>query len=351
MKYNKPFQTSEYEQRVEDVKQRMVKAGFDLLICQDPANMAWLTGFDGWSFYTPQVVLVHLEEASPLWFGRAQDAKSAQITTDIPANNIVSFSEPLVHHPAKHPYDELCELIKERGWGSARIGVELDAHYYKNSTADRDVLSFSVGHMAGRFWCSHFRTIRGHKRWRSAVLRCQTRTFHYRLVIYIFSLETYFMDIKKQIRSLAEELKTLRREFHQYPELGCEEHKTAEMVSKYLADCEIEVRRITETGIVGLIRGSEEGRTLMLRADMDALAVEEMTSLPYITMIGEDFGEYGKRVPSVFYFVGAGNKEKHTDYPHHHACFDIDKDALSTGVEMHVRTALSYLNATGEVFK
>lgn len=130
MNYNKPFEKSEYEQRVINIKQRMEKAGFDLLICQDPANMAWLTGFDGWSFYTPQVVLVHLEEASPLWFGRAQDAKSAQITTDIPANNIISFSERLVHHPTEHPYDELCDLIKTRGWGSLRIGVELDAHYY-----------------------------------------------------------------------------------------------------------------------------------------------------------------------------------------------------------------------------
>jgi Xaa-Pro aminopeptidase len=130
MNYNKPFQKSEYERRVTDTKQRMDNAGFDLIICQDPANMAWLTGFDGWSFYTPQAVLVHLEEASPLWFGRAQDAKSAEITTDIPANNIISFSEPLVHHPTQHPYDELCDLIKARGWGTARIGVELDAHYY-----------------------------------------------------------------------------------------------------------------------------------------------------------------------------------------------------------------------------
>ncbi len=130
MTYNKPFEKLEFEQRVSDVKQRMEKAGFDLLICQDPASMAWLTGFDGWSFYTPQAVLVHLAEPSPLWFGRAQDAKSAQITTDIPADNIISFSELLVHHPTEHPYDELCELIKARGWGSAKIGVELDAHYY-----------------------------------------------------------------------------------------------------------------------------------------------------------------------------------------------------------------------------
>ena len=130
MNYNKPFQKSEYDQRVRKVKLRMEKAGFDLLICQDPANMNWLTGFDGWSFYTPQAVLLHLNEATPIWFGRSQDAKSAAITTDISPENIIGFSEPLVHHPSQHPFDELCDLIITRGWGSERIGVELDAHYY-----------------------------------------------------------------------------------------------------------------------------------------------------------------------------------------------------------------------------
>ena len=130
MNYNKPFQKSEYDQRVRNVKLRMEKAGFELLICQDPANMNWLTGFDGWSFYTPQAVLLHLDEATPIWFGRAQDAKSAAITTDISSENIIGFSEPLVHHQSKHPFDELCDLIITRGWGSERIGVELDAHYY-----------------------------------------------------------------------------------------------------------------------------------------------------------------------------------------------------------------------------
>ena len=130
MNYNKPFQKSEYDQRVRNVKLRMEKAGFELLICQDPANMNWLTGFDGWSFYTPQAVLLHLNESTPIWFGRAQDAKSAAITTDISSENIIGFSEALVHHVTKHPFDELCDLINSRGWGSARIGVELDAHYY-----------------------------------------------------------------------------------------------------------------------------------------------------------------------------------------------------------------------------
>ncbi len=130
MAYSKPFDEAEYGRRVAAVKGRMETAGLDLIVCQDPANMGWLTGFDGWSFYTPQAVLLHLDSATPIWFGRAQDAKSAQFTTGLPAASIVGFSEPLVHHPVKHPFDELCDLIRARGWGRARIGVDLDAHYY-----------------------------------------------------------------------------------------------------------------------------------------------------------------------------------------------------------------------------
>jgi len=130
MAFTKAFDVSEFQTRVADVKARMQAAGIDLLMCQDPSNMGYLTGFDGWSFYTPQAVLVHLDEEWPVWFGREQDAKSAHITTDLPAGNIIAFSEPLVHHPTRHPFDELCDLIKARGWGAARMGVDFDAHYY-----------------------------------------------------------------------------------------------------------------------------------------------------------------------------------------------------------------------------
>ena len=68
---------------------------------------------------------------------------------------------------------------------------------------------------------------------------------------------------------------------------------------------------------------------------------------PYMTMIGEDFCEYANRVPSAFYFIGAGNKDKQADYPHHHPRFNFDEDALPIGVEMHIRTAMAYLNAHG----
>ena len=130
MKYIKAFDQFEYKARLTRVKEIMNEKGFDMLICQDPANMCWLTGFDGWSFYTPQAVIVHLNEDLPIWFGREQDAKSANITTDIPQENIISFSEPLVHHETLHPFDELSDYIKHKKWGKNRIGVDFDAHYF-----------------------------------------------------------------------------------------------------------------------------------------------------------------------------------------------------------------------------
>ena len=130
MAYVKAFDDAEFDRRRSEVRRRMEDAGFDLLVCQDPANMNWLTGFDGWSFYMPQAVLVHRDNEAPIWFGRAQDARSASITTNLPAASIVAYSEPLVHHPTRHPFDELCDLVRQRGWGDARVGVDFDSPYY-----------------------------------------------------------------------------------------------------------------------------------------------------------------------------------------------------------------------------
>ena len=128
--FEKVFTADEYASRVYDVKQRMEQGGFDLIICQDPSNMCWLTGYDGWSFYVPQCVFIHLDEELPFWFGRDQDAKAAKVTTYLPDENVLPFSERTVQHPVDHPYDELAEYFRTRGWHKACIGVEMDAHYY-----------------------------------------------------------------------------------------------------------------------------------------------------------------------------------------------------------------------------
>ena len=57
----------------------MAAAGVDVLVTVDPSNMAWLTGYDGWSFYTPQAVIVG-PEGEPLYWGRRMDAVGATLT-------------------------------------------------------------------------------------------------------------------------------------------------------------------------------------------------------------------------------------------------------------------------------
>jgi len=72
------------------------------------------------------------------------------------------------------------------------------------------------------------------------------------------------------------------RDFHQHPELGLEEVRTAGIVASHLRSLGIEVRTgVGKTGVVGLLKGSKPGPVVALRADMDALPVTEKTGLPY----------------------------------------------------------------------
>lgn len=90
------------------------------------------------------------------------------------------------------------------------------------------------------------------------------------------------MDIRERVSACNDELIRLRRDFHQHPELGLEEVRTAGIVADSLEDLGLEVRRgVVQTGVVGLLRGGKPGRTLLLRADMDALAVQELNDVPY----------------------------------------------------------------------
>jgi ectoine hydrolase len=70
------FSRAEFERRLIKTRQEMQQRGLDLLIVSDPSNMNWLTGYDGWSFYVHQCVILPLEGA-PIWYGRGQDAKGA----------------------------------------------------------------------------------------------------------------------------------------------------------------------------------------------------------------------------------------------------------------------------------
>lgn len=73
-----------------------------------------------------------------------------------------------------------------------------------------------------------------------------------------------------------------RRDFHAHPELGFAEIRTAAVVAGHLRALGLEVRtEVGKTGVVGVLRGGRPGRTVALRADMDALPVLEATGLPF----------------------------------------------------------------------
>ena len=85
------FTIEEYKNRLKKVQSEMQKKGIELLISQDTANMNYLTGYDAWSFYYSQCVLVHVNSDEPLCFVRAQDAGGAFITTYLKKENIISY--------------------------------------------------------------------------------------------------------------------------------------------------------------------------------------------------------------------------------------------------------------------
>lgn len=88
--------------------------------------------------------------------------------------------------------------------------------------------------------------------------------------------------VGKKVADLKEEMIRLRREFHQRPELGFRERVTANKVAEYLRNLELEVQTgIAETGVLGLLSGCRPGKTLLIRADMDALPIEEANDVPY----------------------------------------------------------------------
>ena len=88
--------------------------------------------------------------------------------------------------------------------------------------------------------------------------------------------------IRQEIRSGKDALIQLRRDLHQHPELGFEEVRTSTMIAERLESWGLPTRRnVAKTGVVALIEGALPGPTLLLRADMDALPIQEETGLPY----------------------------------------------------------------------
>ena len=124
------FHKEEYCERIKQTKQRMQDGGIEVLVISDPANMNYLTGYDGWSFYVPQAVVVALDLDTPLWIGRGMDVAGARHTTFLDEEHIIGYPDDYVQNPVKHPMNFVADEIKRRGWEKRATGVEMDAYYF-----------------------------------------------------------------------------------------------------------------------------------------------------------------------------------------------------------------------------
>ena len=127
--YHPAFSPEEYQSRLENVRRSMESRSLEVLIISDPSNMAWLTGYDGWSFYVHQCVVVTLQDA-PLWYGRKMDAQGALRTAWLPEQNLLYYPDEYVQSTERHPMDHLSGVLRDRKLGHSRIGLEMDNYYF-----------------------------------------------------------------------------------------------------------------------------------------------------------------------------------------------------------------------------
>ena len=124
------FTKKEFMERVTRCKEAMQKQGIEVLFVTDPANMHYLTGYDGWSFYVPQCVVIAENEDEPLWIGRGIDVTGVPATTYLKQENIYSYMDNYVHVDDCHPMDFIADVLIQRGFESKVIGVEMDSFYF-----------------------------------------------------------------------------------------------------------------------------------------------------------------------------------------------------------------------------
>ena len=129
------FNKEEYQTRLSTVRTAMSEQNLDALLIGDPANMNWLTGFDAWSFYVPQVMLV-LHHHDPIWMGRKMDAGAVSLTTYLEPESIKPYPEDYVQRAGVHPMQVVAGHLSELSLSGKRIGYESDTYFFSPKSLD-----------------------------------------------------------------------------------------------------------------------------------------------------------------------------------------------------------------------
>lgn len=102
--------------------------------------------------------------------------------------------------------------------------------------------------------------------------------------------QALYRELETRVQEVTPKVVAWRRDFHQHPELGNREFRTAEIIARHLRSLGMEVRTgVAHTGVVGVLRGARPGPVVALRADMDALPVTEMLDLPFASRVRTEY--------------------------------------------------------------
>jgi ectoine hydrolase len=110
----RPFTDAEFAARLSRVQTVLAERSLAALLVADPANLYYLTGYNAWSFYTPQCLVVPAA-GLPHLFARAMDAQGAHYTAYLDHDHIHGYPEDLVHRPDVHPFDWIADRALELG--------------------------------------------------------------------------------------------------------------------------------------------------------------------------------------------------------------------------------------------
>ncbi len=130
---------NEYQQRLSNVRDYMQKRGLEVLLTADPANMHYLSGYDGWSFYVPQCLIIGIKENTPpVWWGRGIDHAGAKQTVWMSEEYLFSYGDEYIHNPPHHAGEHLAQTLA--GLFSAgsigTVGYESDCFYFTPATLE-----------------------------------------------------------------------------------------------------------------------------------------------------------------------------------------------------------------------
>jgi ectoine hydrolase len=125
-----PFSQSEYQDRYRKTLLMMEQSQVDTLIINDPCGIVWLTGYDAWSFYLPQCVVVSPKLTQPLWIGRAMDVTAVHETSWLQQTSIEAYGDEWVQISQRSASTFIAEVLVKRRLHHGRVGIDFDCYYF-----------------------------------------------------------------------------------------------------------------------------------------------------------------------------------------------------------------------------